>query len=188
MQNPLKWTQKKSLSLCNPAGPVSESPGQSHWQDGGSVGSHNGRSRRLHRGKSCLCPDVARLEGSGFLKNHSQSQAWPHRSQSQVPWVPQVPMPGAEPRGVTPWCQGSGCPLSGGRTGVCPSHSPQCCQEELWSSSASWKAGEAREQSGHRGCGSSGSDFSAAILPQRWAIFTQWNYGTGDMGWVVAPP
>lgn len=42
--------------------------------------------------------------------------------------------------------------------------------------------------SGHRGCGSSGSDLGAAIPPQCWAIFTQWNYGTGDMGWVVAPP
>lgn len=44
LQNPLKWTQKKSLSLCDPAGPVSDSPSQSHRQDGGSAGSHNGRS------------------------------------------------------------------------------------------------------------------------------------------------
>lgn len=42
-------------------------------------------------------------------------------------------------------CQGSGCPVSGRRTGLCPPHRPQCCQEELWSSSTSWKAGEARE-------------------------------------------
>lgn len=95
-------------------------------------------------GKSRLHPDVARLEGSGLPENHPWSQAWPHGNQSQVPRVPQVPMSGAEPRGVMPWCQGSGCPLSVG-TSVCPSHRPQCCQEEFWSSPASWKAGEARE-------------------------------------------
>lgn len=69
----------------------------------------------------------------------------PTETKARSPGSPRSPCLEQSPRGVMPRCEGSRCPLSRGRTGVCPSHSPQCCQEELWSSSASWKAGEARE-------------------------------------------
>lgn len=99
LQNPLKWTQNKSVSLCDPAGPVSESPGQSHRQDGGSAGSHNGRSCRLHWGKSCLHPDVARLEGSGLPKITPGPRHDPTETKDRSPGSPRSPGLQQSPKG-----------------------------------------------------------------------------------------
>lgn len=95
-------------------------------------------------------------------------------------------MSGAEPQGVRPQCRmpslcgEDGC-VPTTQTPVLPGRALEFIifLESLQGQGA---------PSGHRGCGSSGSDLGAAIPPQCWAIFTQWNYETGDMGWVVALP
>lgn len=156
-----KKLKKKSLSHCAPAGPVTGTPGQkppAGW-GGGSAGSHNRRSRRLHRGKSRsvqaaprLHPDGCKPGGLWPPKNHP----WPRGNQSLVP---QVPTAGAQPRGGTR-CRGS----PGVRAGVCPSHSPRCCRE-----AASCQEELVERLKSHRLPGKLGRPEPGSAGRQRWA-------------------